>query len=183
MTMLEMSVGAIAIDRVSSEPIIVLKDADNRRLLPIWVGDFEARAIGLALRKETPTRPSTHQLFLSLAKKVGYSIREVAIHDMDSEAFKAVIHLSPIGCSADERRIELDSRPSDAIALALMAGAPVFVAAHILDQAGIWAESDQDLKEDREFKDFIAQVKASDFKGVLGRELSDDDLDNGESQS
>jgi uncharacterized protein len=129
-----MEIKGLILDPVSSMPVVVLRDSDQNRLLPIWVGVFEANAIALRMEAVESPRPMTHDLLKAVLDKVGYEVRKVVISDLRESTFFAEIHLSGEG-----RELVVDSRPSDAIALALRAGAEIFAAESVLvgaDQAG-----------------------------------------------
>ena len=187
----EVRVGAIGIDKDTGDSVVLLKDVDNRRALPIWVGLPEARAISNAIRSLISPRPSTHDLLFATIRQLGCEIKEVFISDLKNDAFIAEIVLRRAGARERDRdremdqdkskrkepTITLDSRPSDAIALATMCDAPVYVATHIMAQMSISANPEKDQLEAKEFKDFIENVKASDFKlaGVAESDFSPDE--------
>jgi len=187
----EVRVGAIGIDKDTGDSVILLKDVDNRRALPIWIGLPEARAISNALRSVISPRPSTHDLLFATIRQLGCEIKEVFIVDLKNDAFIAEIILRRAGGRERDRErdldvdkakrkeptITLDARPSDAIALATMCEAPVFVATHIMAQVGISANPEKDHAEAMEFKNFIDSVNASDFKlaGVTESDFSPDE--------
>jgi bifunctional DNase/RNase len=125
-----MTVRGIALDPITNMPIIILKDVDERKALPIWVGIFEANAIALELEKVTTPRPMTHDLLKSVLDGLGVTVRQVIVNDLKDNTFFAVIELNSNGAV-----INIDSRPSDAIALALRVNAPIFVAENVVAQA------------------------------------------------
>jgi bifunctional DNase/RNase len=176
--MLEMHVGAIALDKENGTPIILLQDAENRRALPIWVGMPEAKAIGLALLDTKADRPSTHDLLLSAVKKLGYKVKEVVINDLDNGVFLAETVLDRVCRLGDNRPITLDARPSDAIALATRCGVPLLVAPGILAQEGVPVDPDRDECETQDFRSFIERIHASDFKLAGPVELPHEDGEN-----
>ena len=190
--MIEMQVVGLFLDASSGAPIVVLNDAQNNVALPIWIGMPEARAIGMAVNSVVSVRPMTHELYLSTIEKLGYQIKEVQITGVISDAYKAsliLVHGSSRGVSKDTAQIiEMDARPSDAIALAAATKAKVLVAEDLLQQMGI-KQSNIKIKErsdgigsdlgkvlgedtvnlstqydDEEFKSFLHDLKASDFK-------------------
>jgi len=172
--MKEMRIGAIGIDKDSGNSVILLRDIENNRALPIWVGLPEAKAISMAVRKIRTPRPSTHELMQNSIEKLGYSIKEVVLSDIESDTYIADLILVRTG-QEDGDIVTIDARPSDAIALATMCGAPVMVAPHILAQASISVNPEVDAKEEREFKEFVQSVKASDFNLTEKVELPLDD--------
>ncbi|HLF48695.1 MAG TPA: bifunctional nuclease family protein [Methylomirabilota bacterium] len=127
---LEMKVKGLALDPLSNMPMIVLHDEEDKRSLPIWVGLFEANAIALELEKISTPRPMTHDLIKNILGALSARVAKVEINDLRENTFYAVIHLR-LGSSD----ITVDSRPSDAIALALRVGAPIFVEEEVIAKA------------------------------------------------
>ena len=130
MSRIPMTIKGLMLDPISNAPIVVLQDADEKLFLPIWVGVFEANAIALQLENVTPPRPMTHDLLRSMIENMGGSVARVIINDLRESTFYAIIQLS-----TKEGPREIDARPSDAIALALRTGAPVFVEESVLEHA------------------------------------------------
>jgi bifunctional DNase/RNase len=129
-----MSIKGLMLDPVSNSPIVVLKDDEEKFFLPIWVGIFEANAIALQLENVTTPRPMTHDLLRNTIAELEGRVTRVVIHDLRDSTFFAQIRVLINRAGAD-RLLELDARPSDAIALALRTDAPIFVAQSVLDQA------------------------------------------------
>ena len=127
---LEMKVKGLALDPLSNMPMIILRDEEEKRSLPIWVGLFEANAIALELEKISTPRPMTHDLIKNILESLDARVQKIVVNDLRDNTFYAVIHLR-LG-SAD---ITVDSRPSDAIALALRVGAPIFVEEDVVQKA------------------------------------------------
>jgi uncharacterized protein len=127
---LEMKVKGVALEPLSNMPLIILRDEEDTRSLPIWVGLFEANAIALELEKISPPRPMTHDLIKKILESLDARVQKIVVTDVRDKTFYAVIHLR-LG-HAD---ITVDSRPSDAIALALRVGAPIFVEEEVVDKA------------------------------------------------
>ena len=125
-----MSIKGLMLDPVSNSPIVVLKDEDEKFFLPIWVGIFEANAIALQLENVTTPRPMTHDLLRNMIAELDGRVTRVVINDLRDSTFFAQIRVI-----SGQRTLELDARPSDAIALALRTEAPIFVAQSVLDQA------------------------------------------------
>ena len=125
-----MSIKGLMLDPVSNSPIVVLKDDQEKFFLPIWVGIFEANAIALQLENITTPRPMTHDLLRNMISELNAQVIRVVINDLRDSTFFAQIRLNTGG-----KTLELDARPSDAIALALRTEAPIFVAQSVLDQA------------------------------------------------
>jgi len=125
-----MSIKGLMLDPVSNSPIVVLKDEDDKFFLPIWVGIFEANAIALQLENVTTPRPMTHDLLRNMIAELNAQVTRIVINDLRDSTFFAQIRLLMGG-----KTLELDARPSDAIALALRTEAPIFVAQSVLEQA------------------------------------------------
>ena len=122
----EMKVRGLALDPVSNMPIIILRDEEEKRSLPIWVGIFEANAIALELEKIATPRPMTHDLIKNILESIEAQVVKVVVTDLKENTFFAVLHLR-LGTA----EYTVDSRPSDAIALALRVAAPIYVAAMV----------------------------------------------------
>jgi len=127
---LEMKVKGLALEPLSNMPMIILRDEEDKRSLPIWVGLFEANAIALELEKIATPRPMTHDLIKKILEALEARVQKIVVNDVRDNTFYAVIHLR-LG-RAD---ITVDSRPSDAIALALRVGAPIFVDEEVVHKA------------------------------------------------
>jgi bifunctional DNase/RNase len=129
-----MSIKGLMLDPVSNSPIVVLKDDDEKFFLPIWVGIFEANAIALQLENISTPRPMTHDLLRIMIDELDARVTRIIINDLRDSTFFARI-LMHISRGGEERTLEIDARPSDAIALALRTEAPIFVAQSVLEQA------------------------------------------------
>lgn len=161
--MIEMKVMGIALDTRTGSPIVVLHDKDNRKALPIWIGSAEASAIIRKIENITVARPMTHDLVINLIKQTGYSLDRIEIQDVEKETYFASLIL----VDKEGKEIEVDSRPSDAIAVAIRTDAPIFVGAKVLASGSVSTDSAKDEEESKEFKDFIQSVKPSDFEKLL----------------
>lgn len=128
-TLVEVKIGALIMDPNTNTPIVVLKGVDSDTVLPIWVGAFEANAIALEIEKIEPQRPMTHDLLRNVIMECGLSATRVVVTDLLDNTFYAQIELT----DADGEPMALDSRPSDAIALALRLDCPIFVERRVLD--------------------------------------------------
>ncbi|HKG58883.1 MAG TPA: bifunctional nuclease family protein [Pyrinomonadaceae bacterium] len=120
---IEVKIRALMMDPNSGTPIIILKDVQSDTMLPIWVGAYEANAIALEIEKHAPPRPMTHDLLRNLIVELGVRVERVVVTSLRDNTFFAVIEMR----NSDGERLVLDSRPSDAIALALRADCPIFV--------------------------------------------------------
>ncbi len=167
--MIEMKVMGIALDTRTGSPIVVLHDLDNRRALPIWIGSAEASAIIRKIEKLSVTRPMTHDLIVDIVKQTGYSVDRVEINDVEKETYYATIFLTN-----GEKEITIDSRPSDAIAVAMRADAPILVTANVLMNGAVSTDSARDEEEAEEFKDFIQSIKPSDFEKLIDKHKESD---------
>ncbi|MEO8381308.1 MAG: bifunctional nuclease family protein [Acidobacteriota bacterium] len=147
-----MSIKGLMLDPVSNSPIVVLKDDDEKFFLPIWVGIFEANAIALQLENITTPRPMTHDLLRNMIAELDARVIRIVINDLRDATFFAQIRLA-VGLG--DRMLEVDARPSDAIALALRTEAPIFVARSVLDLAQTITpeRDDQDEKVKKWFDD------------------------------
>jgi bifunctional DNase/RNase len=126
----EMKVVGLTIDPVTQSPIIILRDLANQVTLPIWIGVLEANAIALGLEKVELPRPLTHDLFKSVMDKLGVRVLRVEVTDIRDNTYFAILHLEAGG-----KTLEIDSRPSDAIAIALRVGAPILVRDAVIEKA------------------------------------------------
>lgn len=127
--LVEVKIGALIMDPNSNTPIVVLKSIESETILPIWVGAFEANAIALEIEKIVPQRPMTHDLLRNLIIESGLSVKRVIINDLKENTFYALIEMT----GQQEFAINLDARPSDAIALALRLDCPIFVDQKVID--------------------------------------------------
>src|SRR5512136_351607 len=129
--MVEMKVHGLFFDSETNQSVVVLKEETTGRTLPIWVGLFEANAITMGIEHTWTPRPMTHDLIKNIIEGMNGNVRQITVNDLRSNTFYAVISLEVEG-----RMVEIDSRPSDAIALALRVKAPIFVAEKVLESAG-----------------------------------------------
>ncbi len=127
---LEMKIKGLMIDPITNMPIIILRDPASSAVLPIWVGIFEANAIALQIEKIVTPRPMTHDLLKSMIGGLRATVEKVVITDLKENTFYALIFINQ-----DGRVLPIDSRPSDAIALALRTGSPIFVASEVIEKA------------------------------------------------
>ncbi len=161
--MIEMKVMGIALDTRTGSPIVVLHDKDNRKALPIWIGSAEASAIIRKIENLTVTRPMTHDLIINIIEKAGYVLDRVEINDVEKETYFATLFLK----DENDNYIEIDSRPSDAIAIAIRVDAPIFVTANVLSNGSVSTDTAKDEEEAQEFKNFIQSIKPSDFAKLM----------------
>lgn len=127
---IEMTIKGLMVDPITNMPIIILRDKDGQRVLPIWVGVFEANAIALQMENVTTPRPMTHDLLKNVISDLKADIQKIVVSDLRENTFYALIYLIVNG-----EPVAIDARPSDAIALALRAQAPIFVEDSVIDHA------------------------------------------------
>ncbi len=130
--MLEMVIDSIRVSLMNYQRVVILKEKDSDRYLPIWIGPAEADAIAVKLQDVTVPRPLTHDLLKSVITDLGAGLTHITVCDLQNDTFYAKIALK-----IDGRTLEVDSRPSDAIALAVRGKVPIYVADEVLDKAGI----------------------------------------------
>ena len=143
--LVEMVVESVRVHMLSSQHVVILKESERDRYLPIWIGPWEANAIAMKLQGLAPERPLTHDLFASTLEELGIFVGRVVISDLAEDTFHARLFLT-----SGERTFEIDSRPSDALALAVRAGARIFADAAVLDRAGVSPEPSEDEDSDDE---------------------------------
>lgn len=158
--MIELFVMGIALDTRTGTPIVVLNDSENRRALPIWIGTAEASAIIRQLENIQSARPMTHDLMFNMIQELGYAIQRIEINDLNTDTYYATIILKGEG----DKEVAIDSRPSDAIALALRADAQIFATANVVADGTISTDQERDDQEAEKFREFIEDLKPSDFK-------------------
>lgn len=132
---MEMSVGGLTLDPVTKTPIVLLRDRDNKIALPIWIGLLEATAIATELEGIKMARPMTHDLLRNILNELQATVERVEITDLRENTYYAAVHLR-----AGDRVLVIDSRPSDAIALALRAKTPIFVHRRVLEASSVLQE-------------------------------------------
>ncbi len=138
--MIKMEIKGLLMDPVSNMPVVILRDLEKGHFLPIWVGIFEANAIALEMEKVSTPRPMTHDLLKNLLAELDARVERIVINDLRENTFFARIHLNRGGAS-----LSVDSRPSDAIALALRSQAEIFVEEDVLEKSrSLRSDSDQD---------------------------------------
>jgi uncharacterized protein len=160
--LIEMKVSGLTIDPITNTPIVILKDMQEYKAIPIWIGLFEASAIATELEKIVFSRPMTHDLFNDCLKTLSVTVNKIEIIDIRNNTFYATIYLT-----RDSQNFTIDARPSDAIALALRAHAPIFVDENVIEKSrnvdfGIKITDLDKLKEEK-IKDFLENLSAEDF--------------------
>ncbi len=171
--MIQVKIDSIRVSLMSQHRVVVLKDVDTERYLPIWIGPFEADAITIQLQGVQVARPLTHDLLKSLIDEMGAKISHVMVNELKNDTFFARIVMD-----VDGQRMEIDARPSDAIALAVRANAPLFVADDVMAAASIVPEtsledsdregqpepmSEEEQQQLAIFRDFIEELDLDDL--------------------
>ncbi|MBA2693072.1 MAG: bifunctional nuclease family protein [Rubrobacter sp.] len=157
-----MSIYGINLDLFSSSPIVILKVEDENRYLPIWIGQPEARSILMKLQNQEFSRPLTHDLAVNLVSELGGNMEKITVTELRDSTFFATISVDIGG-----RKVDVDSRPSDAIALAVRSGAEIFASDEVIEEAGVvFEEAMEDAPEEEvvdKFKDWMNRVSPDDF--------------------
>jgi len=145
----EMVVESVRVHMMSSQHVVILRDTTHDRYLPIWIGPWEANAIAMRLQGVVPERPMTHDLFSQTLAECGVTVKKIIVSDLADDTFRARLLLQ-----IDGREVDLDARPSDAIALAVRQGVPIFATDSVLDRAGVVPEG-ADEEKLSVFRDFV----------------------------
>ena len=168
--MQEMVIYGVSFDMVGKQPIVLLKTADGNKFLPIWIGHPEAAAILMKLQSQAAPRPMTHDLLSDMLEQLGAQIIRITVTELRENTFYAQITVQQ-----DGTEIEVDSRPSDAIALAIRAEAPIFAADRVIEESAIEFEGEEVTEEEieekvTEFKQFLDEVTPDQFAVEDGEE-------------
>ncbi len=169
--MLEMTIESIRVSLMNYQRVVILKQKDGDRYLPIWIGPAEADAIALRLQDVNVPRPLTHDLLRSVIDQLGAQIASIVVNDLSNDTYYARIMLT-----VGDRSLEIDARPSDAIALAVRAHVPIYADESVLDKAGVQINDDaagngegrvpvqeEELERMSAFRDFIESLDLDDF--------------------
>ena len=151
---IQMSVGGLTLDPVTKTPIVILKDTDNKLNLPIWIGLLEATAMATEIEGIKMARPMTHDLIKNILGEVGCAVDSVEINDLKENTYFALVYLTIAG-----RQVVIDSRPSDAIALALRTKSPIFVAKAVLEASSILQQTEEGKEPPVENVSNVSQEK------------------------
>ena len=178
--MIEVFVESIRVNMANYKRVVMLKEKTSSRYLPIWIGHFEADAIAIPMQKVPVSRPLTHDLLRSAIEALGAKIERVVINDLADETFFAKLILDQSGTT-----LEIDARPSDAIALAIRAEVPIFVEEKVIDSAGMVFEGDEDAegKSKAEESSPIDEEKLTVFRQFINTLNLEDPEKGGESKS
>jgi uncharacterized protein len=158
--MIEVTVAHLGLDRTTNTPVVILREKDGSRVLPIWIGQAEASAIAMELQGMKAQRPLTHDLLKQVIVGLGGDLRRVVI-----SAVKENTYFAELLIRRDDHVFQVDARPSDSIALALRLRAPIFTSDHLLDQSGVEAEEpapDPSLEADK-LKQYLEKMDPQDF--------------------
>ena len=169
--MIEMTVDSIRVSLVSYQRVVILKEKDSDRYLPIWIGPSEADAIAIKLQEVQVPRPLTHDLLRSVINALGATVVSIVVTNLENDTFFAKILLN-----VDGKQIEIDSRPSDAIALAVRVKVPIYAEVSVLDKAGILLDrktgkpipssskiDEEELRKLSAFREFINTLDLEDL--------------------
>jgi bifunctional DNase/RNase len=157
--MVELTLVGVRVELPGNQPIVLLKEREGERYLPIWIGTAEATAIAFALQGVVTARPMTHDLMKNLLEELGVDVQRIRITELREGTFYASIALSRIGSS-----FEVSSRPSDAIALAVRVGVPIFADEEVLTEASIVIREDEEQEQEvQKFREFLDNVRPEDF--------------------
>src|SRR3990167_5417825 len=162
---IQMSVGGLTLDPVTKTPIVILKDTENKLNLPIWIGLLEATAMATEIEGIKMARPMTHDLLKNILGEVGCSVESVEITELKENTYYASVHLSLGG-----RRVMIDSRPSDAIAIALRTKSPIYVAKAVLEASSVLQQGEEGKEPDfsnvskEKWAEILEKMSPEDFK-------------------
>lgn len=162
---IEMRVGGLTLDPVTKTPIVILKDAENKLTLPIWIGLMEATAMATELEGIKMARPMTHDLLRQMITDLGGVVDSVEVTDLRDNTYYAVIHVR-----AGEKKMAIDSRPSDAISLALRTRSPIFVAKKVLETSSILQQNEEAQEQNLsnvsrdKWAEILEKMSPEDFK-------------------
>lgn len=154
---IQMKIKGLVVDPISKMPIIVLEDPQTDRILPIWIGVFEANAIALTIENIATPRPMTHDLLKSFLEKLEVAVDKIVVNDVRNNTFYASIY-----CRYKDRLVLVDSRPSDAIALALRMNSPIFVEDEVVRRAQS-LKFDENLEDSEKLRQWLENLKPEDF--------------------
>lgn len=162
---IQMAVGGLTLDPVTKTPIVILKDMDNKLNLPIWIGLLEATAMATELEGIKMARPMTHDLLKNILTEMGGSVKSIEITELKENTYYALISLSVAG-----QELTIDSRPSDAIALALRTKSPIYVAKAVLEASSILQQTEEGKEPDfsnvskEKWAEILEKMSPDDFK-------------------
>ena len=176
---IEMNIKGLMVDPVTNMPIVILRDKDGQKVLPIWVGIFEANAIALQIENISTPRPMTHDLLRNVIQDLKASVEKVVVCDLQDNTFYALIYL---GLHGDT--LAIDARPSDAIALAIRADVPIFVEEKVFDSAGMTFDAEEAEAGEKRVREEVPldEEKLTVFRQFI-ENLDIDDIGRSSSES
>lgn len=158
--MIEMQLVGVRVELPTNQPIVLLREREGERFLPIWIGPVEATAIAFAIQGIVTQRPMTHDLLKNLLEELSVQVERIVITELREGTFYAEIHMTHNGT-----RFTVSSRPSDAIALAVRGTVPIFAAEDVLSEASIVIrDGEEEEQEVQKFREFLEQVNPEDFR-------------------
>ena len=160
---IEMSVGGLTLDPVTKTPIVVLRDAENKLNLPIWIGLLEATAMATELEGIKMARPMTHDLLNTVINELGAAVEAIEVNDLKDNTFFATVRLR-----RHDQLLSIDSRPSDAISLALRTNSPIFVAKKVLEQSSVLQQGDEEKEQN------LSNVSRDKWSEILEKMVPED---------
>ncbi|MCS7060775.1 MAG: bifunctional nuclease family protein [Anaerolineae bacterium] len=158
--MVEVKIESIRVSLMSQYRVVILKDLSSNRYLPIWIGPYEADAITIHLQEVQVPRPLTHDLIVKIIEELDAQVKHVYVNDLNNDTFYARIVLR-----VRDRELSIDSRPSDAVAIAVRVECPIYVAEEVMDRAGVVPEEEGSVPDEDlgAFKDFIGSLDLDDL--------------------
>jgi len=155
--MIPVHIHSLGLDEQNNQPVLILRENDGLRVVPIWIGHPEAMAIMLAVQGVEPPRPLTHDLMMGIIRAAGFEVDRVEINRVEAGTFFATLVLT-----SPERTLNIDARPSDSLALSVRAGCPVLVDEEVMRVSGVIPEEEAE-EEVAAFRDFLDHVDPEDF--------------------
>jgi bifunctional DNase/RNase len=155
--LVKMNVKGLTVDPMTNVPIVILSDEENEKALPIWIGIFEASAILSQMEKIDTVRPMTHDLIKNIISQLGSEVVNITVTDLKDNTYYAVIELL-----INDKKLVVDSRPSDAIAIALRVGAPILVAEEVIEKANTIDTNREKMELDK-MKEWLENANPEDF--------------------
>ncbi len=171
--MVEMSVAGIALDASTRSPIVLLRDPSGRRQVPIWIDHAQAQNIQAGLSPQQPPRPLSHDLMAAMLKAAGLHLERVIIHTIEDATFRASLKLRS---ETSSEPIELDARPSDAIALAVRTGTSIWMLEEVVADASIPVNAVADAVDQADFRRFLEKISPAEMVRQIGRARPDTDV-------
>src|SRR5918992_1223171 len=168
----EMVVESVRVHMLSSQHVVILREAERERYLPIWIGSWEAQAIAMKLQGIAVERPLTHDLLADMLTELSVDVLRIVVSDLADETYRARIVIDHDGATS-----EVDARPSDAIALAVRVAAPIYAAEEVLDRAGVIPETDQE-EQLSVFREFVNSLDVDLGPAPGGGHAEDRPLDD-----